>query len=78
MCKYFQQNNESDSRNENAHTAQLVEALTAKLNQAQEDSKEEKAILALLTDKNKEYELELERLPLLIAQVSYTISYTSS
>ena len=47
-----------------------MESLTAKLNQAQEDSKEEKAILALLTDKNKEYELELERIPLLIAQVS--------
>lgn len=34
------------------------------------DAREEKAALAQLTEKIKQYELELERIPLLIAQVS--------
>ena len=65
----LQQNNESDSKYDSAHATHVVESLTAKLNQAQEESNEEKAILAQLTDKIKDYELEVERIPLLIAQV---------
>ena len=58
-----------DSKYDNAHTPQIVESLTSKLNQAQEDAKEQRAKLAQLADNIKEYESEVERIPLLIAQV---------
>ena len=65
----LQLNNESDSKYDNVHTTQIVESLTAKLNQAQEDAKEERSKLAQLANNLKEYESELDRIPLLIAQV---------
>ena len=60
------QNNEPET---NAHNSQQVETLSAKLTQAQIEVKQEKAASAQLNEKIKQYELEIERIPLLIAQV---------
>merc|ERR1712018_280453 len=59
-------NNEPES---NSHNSQQVESLSAKLTQAQIEVKQEKAASAQLNEKIKHYELEVERIPLLIAQV---------
>ena len=66
------QNNESES---NSHNSQQMESLSAKLTQAQIEVKQEKANLAQLNEKIKQYELEVERIPLLIAQVSLSLSW---
>ena len=65
----FLQNTESES---NSHNSQQLENLSAKLSQAQIEVKHEKAALAQLTEKMKKFELEAERVPLLIAQVRNT------
>ena len=65
----FLQNNEPES---NSHNSQQVESLSAKLTQAQIEVKQEKAASAQLNEKIKHYELEVERIPLLIAQVRLT------
>ena len=62
----FLQNNEPES---NSLNSQQVESLSAKLTQAQVEVKQEKVVSAQLNEKIKHYELEVERIPLLIAQV---------
>ena len=65
----MQQGNEADIKYDNAHSTQLVDSLKVKLNQAQEEAREEKTKWTQLSGRIKEYELELERIPLLVAQV---------
>ena len=69
MCRFlslFQPNHESDSKHD---TSQVVDSLTAKLNQSQEQIKEERLKMTQLSEKMLEYDMQLERIPLLIAQV---------
>ena len=65
----LQQGNEADIKYDSAHSSQLVDSLKVKLNQAQEEAREEKTKWTQLSGRIKEYELELERIPLLVAQV---------
>ena len=65
----MQQGNEADIKYDSAHSSQLVDSLKVKLNQAQEEAREEKTKWTQLSGRIKEYELELERIPLLVAQV---------
>ena len=65
----LQQGNEADIKYDSAHSSQLADSLKVKLNQAQEEAREEKTKWTQLSGRIKEYELELERIPLLVAQV---------
>ena len=75
MCRFLlflhvlQQTHESDSKHDSSYTSQVVESLTAKLNQSQEQIKEERLKMTQLSEKMLEYDMQLERIPLLIAQV---------
>ena len=65
----MQHGNEADIKYDSAHSSQLIDSLKLKLNQAQEEAREEKTKWTQLSGRIKEYELELERIPLLLAQV---------
>ena len=65
----MQQNSDADSKHDNPQTTQLVDSLMTKLNKSQDEAQEEKIKATQLAQKLEQYDLLLEEIPLLKAQV---------
>ncbi len=65
----LQQNSDADSKHDNPQTTQLVDSLMTKLNKSHEEVQEGKIKATQLAQKLEQYDLLLEEIPLLKAQV---------
>ena len=65
----FQQNSDADSKHDSPQTTHLVDSLMTKLNKSQDEAQEEKIRATQLAQKLEQYDLLLEEIPLLKAQV---------